>query len=131
MTKLIRIGTRESKLALWQAMQVQQSLNEDAGCETLLELIKSDGDINLIKPLYELGVQGIFTKALDIALLENRIDIAVHSYKDVPVRLPEGLTIAAVLKRGNPFDMLVCRNEQTLTEVVEGSSLTIASSSIR
>ena len=131
MTKRIRIGTRESKLALWQAMQVQQSLNEDAGCETLLELIKSDGDINLIKPLYELGVQGIFTKALDIALLENRIDIAVHSYKDVPVQLPEGLTIAAVLKRGNPFDMLVCRNEQTLTEVVTGAALIIASSSIR
>jgi len=131
MNKLIRIGTRESKLALWQAMQVQDSLHEKPGCETELVLIKSDGDINLSKPLYELGVQGIFTKALDIALLDKKIDIAVHSYKDVPVQLPEGLTIAAVLKRGNPFDMLVCKNEHSLKEVLRNASLLIATSSIR
>ncbi len=131
MVKLIRIGTRESKLALWQAKLVQRLLEEENSSETVLELIKSDGDINLTAPLYEWGVQGIFTKTLDIALLEKRIDIAVHSYKDVPVQLPEGLTIAAVLKRGNPFDMLVCRDERSLVAVLEGSSLSIATSSIR
>src|SRR6478752_9213369 len=125
MAKLIRIGTRESKLALWQAREVQRLLEDNRTCETILELIKSDGDVNLTTPLYELGVQGIFTKALDIALLEKRIDIAVHSYKDVPVQLPEGLTIAAVLKRGNPFDMLVCKNEHSLKEVLRNASLLI------
>jgi hydroxymethylbilane synthase len=80
----IRIGTRESKLALWQANHVKDLL-EASGNDCELVLIKSEGDVNLTTPLYEIGVQGIFTKALDIALLENRIDIAVHSMKDVPV----------------------------------------------
>jgi hydroxymethylbilane synthase len=131
MSKVIRIGTRESKLALWQAEEVNGQLLKAAN-ETSLNFIKSDGDIDLITPLYELGVQGIFTKALDIALLENKIDIAVHSYKDVPTQLAKGLQIAAVLKRGNPFDVLVCRNDLKAGEFLKkDAALIIATSSIR
>lgn len=108
MKELIKIGTRESKLAVWQAVQVKDYLDAHQLSNEMV-YIKSEGDINLITPLYDLGVQGIFTKTLDIALLEKRIDIAVHSHKDVPTQLAKGLQIAAVLKRGNPFDVLVCR----------------------
>ena len=100
--KTIRIGTRDSALALWQAQTVQQQL-EALGHTTELVPIKSEGDLNLTQPLYEMGITGIFTKALDIALLNKNIDIAVHSMKDVPTLLPEGLAVGAVLKRGNPF----------------------------
>ena len=126
----IRIGTRESKLALWQAMQVSGYLNPQHNNELIL--IKSEGDINLVTPLYELGVQGIFTKALDIALLEHRVDIAVHSYKDVPTQLAAGLQVAAVLKRGNPFDVMVCKNEMSAENFNQPDGMfSIATSSIR
>ncbi|HSN59933.1 MAG TPA: hypothetical protein VLR49_03295, partial [Ferruginibacter sp.] len=82
MGKLIRIGTRESQLAVWQATKVQQLLLENNFYSELV-YIKSEGDIDLQTPLYEMGVQGIFTRSLDIALLNNTIDIAVHSMKDV------------------------------------------------
>jgi porphobilinogen deaminase len=97
MQKIIRIGTRESKLALWQANKVRAELAE-LGYESVLVPIKSAGDIVLDKPLYELGVTGIFTKNLDIAMLSGTIDIAVHSLKDVPTALPGGIVQAAVLK---------------------------------
>ncbi|MCX2718667.1 hydroxymethylbilane synthase [Lentiprolixibacter aurantiacus] len=106
MNKPLRIGTRDSKLALWQANLVKDSL-EDLGIEARLVPTKSIGDIILDKPLYELGVTGVFTKALDIALLNGDIDLAVHSMKDMPTQLPHGLTLAAVLERGNPHDVLV------------------------
>ena len=95
MNSVIRIGTRESQLALWQATQVSNLL-EQHGYQTELVRVKSEGDIDLKTPLYEMGVQGIFTRSLDIALLEQRIDIAVHSMKDVPTRLPMGISQAAV-----------------------------------
>jgi hydroxymethylbilane synthase len=126
----IRIGTRESNLALWQAETVRNLLKENLQHSNLV-FIKSEGDINLTTPLYELGVQGIFTKALDAALLNNEIDIAVHSYKDVPTQLAEGLVIAAVLKRDNPFDILVCRNKETIELLQKNTPLSIATSSIR
>ncbi len=110
MNKLIRIGTRESKLAVWQANQVKELLH-DRGHEASLEFIKSEGDIDLQTPLYEMGVQGIFTRSLDIALLDNRIDIAVHSMKDVPTQLPQGIIQAAVLTRGSHKDLLVYNGE--------------------
>src|ERR1700688_4157356 len=94
----IRIGTRESQLAVWQAMQVKEML-EGEGMAAVLVPIRSEGDIDLKTPLYEMGVQGIFTRSLDIALLNNTIDIAVHSMKDVPVQLPIGIIEAAVLER--------------------------------
>lgn len=106
MAKIIRIGTRDSELALWQATTVQKQL-EVLGHDTALIPVKSTGDLILDRPLYELGVTGIFTKALDIALLEDKIDIAVHSMKDVPTQLPEGVVQTAVLERAISNDILV------------------------
>lgn len=110
----IRIGTRESQLAVWQATEVSKLLLQ-YGYASELVYIKTEGDINLTSPLYEMGVQGIFTKALDIALLQNKIDIAVHSMKDVPVVLAKGLTQAAVLKRASYKDLFVI-NEAKATQ---------------
>jgi hydroxymethylbilane synthase len=106
----IRIGTRESQLAVWQATQVK-GLLEKEGLTAELVYIKSEGDIDVKTPLYEMGVQGVFTRSLDIALLNNRIDIAVHSMKDVPTALPEGILSAAVLKRGPVRDLLVYKQD--------------------
>lgn len=102
----IRIGTRESQLAVWQATRVQQLLTQQ-GYASELVYIRSEGDIDLKTPLYEMGVQGIFTRSLDIALLDDRIDVAVHSMKDVPTQLPAGIVQAAVLERGPVNDLLV------------------------
>jgi hydroxymethylbilane synthase len=110
MQKSLRIGTRDSLLAVWQATLVQNLLKK-SGFASELVFIKSEGDIDTITPLYELGVQGIFTKTLDTALLNNRIDIAVHSMKDVPTKLAEGIKQAAVLKRGSHKDIFVPKSE--------------------
>jgi len=137
MNKVIRIGTRESQLAVWQATQVQNLLAQH-GFAAELVYIKSEGDIDLKTPLYEMGVQGIFTRSLDIALLTDRIDIAVHSMKDVPTQLPKGIITAAVLKRASYKDLLVYKGELPAVTTApaealakEGSPLTIATSSIR
>ena len=144
MNTVIRIGTRESPLAVWQAKQVQNHLHE-SGLQSELVYIKSEGDTDTITPLYALGVQGIFTKALDAALLNNRVDIAVHSLKDVPVQLAEGIMQAAVLKRGSYKDVLVYKNKADLEALgfinnewvhpslltTHNSSFTIATSSTR
>ena len=111
MQKIIRIGTRESQLALWQANKVRRELSE-LGYESEIVPITSTGDIILDKPLYELGITGIFTKNLDIALLNGDIDVAVHSLKDVPTVLPEGIIQAAVLKRANYNDILVLKDTE-------------------
>jgi hydroxymethylbilane synthase len=115
MGKVIRIGTRESQLAVWQATQVQQLLLQ-YNFQSTLVYIKSEGDIDLQTPLYEMGVQGIFTKSLDIALLTNKIDVAVHSMKDVPTQLAKGIVPAAVLKRASYRDLLVYKE----SDVVNG-----------
>lgn len=104
--KIIRIGTRESQLAVWQATTVQQLLLAH-GYQSELVYIKSEGDTDLKTPLYEIGVQGIFTRTLDIALLNGEIDIAVHSMKDVPTVMAKGIVQAAVLPRANYADILV------------------------
>ncbi len=109
MDKIIRIGTRSSDLAMWQANTVAQQL-EHFGCETEIVKIDSIGDVVLDKPLYELGVTGVFTKNLDVALLNGKIDIAVHSFKDVPTQLPEGIVQAAVIKRGDFNDVLIMKD---------------------
>ncbi|WP_299050980.1 hydroxymethylbilane synthase [uncultured Polaribacter sp.] len=111
MQKTIRIGTRDSQLALWQANKVRKELTE-LGYDSVIVPIKSTGDIVLDKPLYELGITGIFTKNLDIAMLNGDIDIAVHSLKDVPTVLPEGIIQAAVLKRANYNDILVLKDTE-------------------
>ncbi|RMZ51518.1 hydroxymethylbilane synthase [Flavobacteriaceae bacterium PRS1] len=127
MSKIIRIGTRESQLALWQAKTVQQML-EQLGHKTVLVPEKSTGDLILDKPLYELGITGIFTRTLDIAMLNNDIDIAVHSLKDVPTILPKGIVQAAVLKRGNIRDTLVYKNNE---EFLSQRDAVIATGSLR
>jgi len=129
MRKKIRIGTRESQLAVWQARAVQQLLSL-AGFESELLYIKSEGDIDLVTPLYEMGVQGVFTRSLDIALLNNKIDIAVHSMKDVPVQPAKGIVQAAVLKRASYKDLLVFKTDDSFLQNI-GSVATIATSSIR
>lgn len=115
MSKVLRIGTRESQLAVWQANTVKNLLATQ-GYDSELVFIKSEGDIDLQTPLYEIGVQGIFTRSLDIALLSNRIDIAVHSMKDVPTQLPQGIVQAAVLERASYKDLLVFKGERSQLE---------------
>lgn len=129
MQKIIRIGTRESQLAVWQATTVKEML-EFHGYPAELVYIKSEGDIDLVTPLYEMGVQGVFTRSLDIALLSGRIDIAVHSMKDVPTQLPKGICQAAVLKRGPVHDLLVYKKDTSFLDDSDGKAV-IATSSIR
>ena len=125
----IRIGTRESQLAVWQATRVKELLEKD-GLAAVLVPIKSEGDVDLRTPLYEMGVQGVFTRSLDIALLNETIDIAVHSMKDVPKQMPEGLQQAAVLERGPVHDLLVYKNDLEFLDHRD-SIAHIATSSIR
>lgn len=129
MSKVLRIGTRESQLAVWQAELVKSQLAQN-NIESELVFIKSEGDIDLITPLYEIGVQGIFTKTLDAALLSKRIDLAVHSMKDVPVQLAKGIVQAAVLKRASYKDILVYKHDTDFLND-KNSVATIATSSIR
>jgi hydroxymethylbilane synthase len=129
MQKVIRIGTRDSELALWQASRVKTLLSEQ-GQDSELVYIKSEGDIDLKTPLYEMGVQGIFTRSLDIALINNRIDLAVHSMKDVPTSLPKGIIQAAVLKRGPVHDLLVFKTDGEFLRKADYIA-NIATSSIR
>ncbi|MCB0486281.1 MAG: hydroxymethylbilane synthase [Flavobacteriaceae bacterium] len=126
MSKIIRIGTRDSELALWQATTVQKLL-EDLGYKTTLVEVKSMGDLVLDKPLYELGITGIFTKTLDVAMLSGAIDIAVHSMKDVPTALPQGIVQVAVLPRADTSDILLFKNDLDFLN----TSGTIATGSLR
>ena len=126
MKKTIRIGTRDSELALWQAHHVEKKLN-DLGHKTQIVAVKSQGDILLDKPLYELGITGIFTKTLDVAMINGQIDIAVHSMKDVPTALPIGIVQAAVLQRADEKDILVYNNNLDFLETAG----TIATGSLR
>lgn len=127
--KPIRIGTRDSQLAVWQATLVQGLLKE-AGVSSELVYIKSEGDIDTVTPLYALGVTGVFTKTLDAALLNNRIDIAVHSMKDVPTQLAHGIRQAAVLERASPKDILVYNHSADFLDDFS-SEATIATGSVR
>ncbi len=137
MNNSLKIGTRESQLAVWQATLVKDLLQHH-GIDSELVFIKSEGDIDLKTPLYEMGVQGIFTKTLDAALLNGKIDIAVHSMKDVPTQLASGIAQAAVLKRGSYKDILVVNGQSSMANevlnspfTIHHSPLTIATSSIR
>ena len=140
----IRIGTRESQLAVWQAQLVKDLLAAQ-NIDAVLVPIKSEGDIDLTTPLYAMGVQGVFTRSLDMALLNETIDIAVHSMKDVPVQLPQTIVQAAVLKRASVKDIFVINTkylaqETGLTEqdvfenidtLLSEKNLIIATSSVR
>src|SRR5690625_5235203 len=106
MSEILRIGTRDSNLATWQASHVKEKL-KNLGVPAELVFIKSRGDIDKTTPIDNMGGKGVFTRALDDALLEGEIDIAVHSFKDLPVENPLPVKIAAVLEREDPRDCLV------------------------
>lgn len=125
----LRIGTRDSQLAVWQATLVQGLLKE-AGVPSELVYMKSEGDVDTVTPLYALGVTGVFTKTLDAALLNSRIDIAVHSMKDVPTQLAQGIQQAAVLKRASYKDIFVYKNNPDFLDNFS-SEATIATGSVR
>ncbi|MEJ2717426.1 MAG: hydroxymethylbilane synthase [Deltaproteobacteria bacterium] len=126
----INIGTRGSALALWQARHVA-SLIEKNHPEARIELIviKTQGDKLLDSPLALIGGKGLFTKEIEEALLDRRVDLAVHSMKDLPTLLPDGLKLAALLEREDPRDVFVSRDGRNLEELGPGS--VIGTSSLR
>ena len=132
----IRIGTRGSPLALWQARDVQRQLGEahgiaEADRETALpiEIIKTTGDKIQDRPLNAIGGKGLFTKEIEDALLENRVDIAVHCVKDMPTDCPPGLTLALTMEREDPRDAFISPKAASLDELPEGA--VIGSTSLR
>src|ERR1700722_18779421 len=106
MSMVLTIGSRGSQLALWQAHFIAGQLAE-AGFESQIEIIKTTGDRLETASLEQTGGKGLFTKEIEEALLDGQIDVAVHSLKDLPTESPQGLTIAAVPLRANPFDAIV------------------------
>lgn len=129
MGKALRIGTRESQLALWQATHVRDLLAA-GGVPSEIVGITSEGDLDLKTPLYQLGVQGVFTRNLDAALLAGKIDLAVHSMKDVPTVMARGVAQAAVLARGPVRDLIVWRRSEAFLEDIAGEAV-IATGSVR
>lgn len=125
----IRIGTRGSKLALWQAGEVQRTL-EAKGYSTAIKIISTKGDEIQDRPVQEIGGKGLFTRELDEALLNNEVDVAVHSAKDIPNQLENGLEICAALKREDPRDVLVSASEEVDPEN-QNVSFVIGTSSVR
>ncbi len=130
MKKDVRIGTRGSQLALWQANYIKGRI-EQAFPETAVEIItiKTTGDRITDRPLAMVGGKGLFVKEIETALLENRIDLAVHSMKDMPGDLPQGLTIGAIPERENPFDVLICADGKSFADYPRGAK--IGTSSLR
>lgn len=130
MKDILRIATRQSPLALWQANFVKSEL-EKYFPELSVELVTmvTKGDVILDTPLAKIGGKGLFVKELELALLENRADIAVHSMKDVPMSFPEGLGLAVICEREDPRDAFVSNKFNSLDELPEGSI--IGTSSLR
>lgn len=124
-----RIGTRGSALALWQAQSVARQLLEAAGVEPEIVIVKTSGDKFQQASFSQIGVKGIFIKELEDALLDGRIDLAVHSMKDVPTELPKGLTIAAIGKREDVRDALLSSGGGTLASLPQGAR--VGTSSLR
>lgn len=126
----VRIGTRGSKLALWQANWVGERLRERyPDVEVELIRIKTSGDKIKDVPLAKIGGKGLFVKEIEEALLDGRVDLAVHSMKDVPTDLPEGLHIAAIAKREDPRDAFISKDGKGLFQIKEGAK--IGTSSLR
>lgn len=128
--KTLRIGTRDSELATWQANKVAEELQK-LGHQTELVFVKSEGDIDLSTPLTEMGGKGVFTKALDDALLNDEIDLAVHSYKDLPTESPLPLKVAAVMERADARDTLVAPDGIEFLEDEEYEAVIATSSNRR
>lgn len=126
----LRLGTRGSKLALWQAQFIAHLIRlYDPSVEVEIKVIKTKGDKILDSPLSKIGDKGLFTKEIEQALLSGEIDLAVHSLKDLPTELPEGLAIAAYSMRDYPFDVLVSRSGKKLKELPKGAI--VGTSSLR
>ena len=124
MTQKIRIGTRKSPLALWQAHYVRDAITRfHPGIRVELVEIVSAGDKHLETPLAKIGGKGLFLKELETALLENEVDIAVHSMKDVTVHLPEGLHIPVICEREDPRDAFVSNHYSALSELPAGAKV--------
>lgn len=116
--KSLRIGTRGSKLALWQAEWIKARLIEaHPGLRLELVTIKTSGDMILDVPLAKIGGKGLFVKEIENALLDSRIDLAVHSMKDVPIVIPPSLSMGCVTKREDPFDVLISRSGHGLSNL--------------
>ena len=130
MNDTLRIATRKSALALWQANHVQ-GLLRDAHPGINIELVKivTEGDRILDRPLSQIGGKGLFLKELERAMLDGEADLAVHSMKDVPANMADGLVLDAVLPRANPYDALVSRDNRLLADLPAGSK--IGTSSLR
>ena len=130
MTKTIRIGTRGSQLALWQSRWVAREIDRlTRGTTVELVVIKTQGDKITDVPLAKVGGKGLFVKEIEEAMLDGRIDIAVHSMKDMPSELPDGLIIGAVPLRENPLDALISRGQKSLEQLTPGAR--IGTSSLR
>jgi len=128
--KALRIGTRASPLALWQAEHVRAGLmREHPGLEVEIVPMTTQGDRMLAAPLHQIGGKGLFVKEIEIALLERRVDLAVHSMKDVPAQQPQGLEIAAILAREDVRDAWVSRNFASPDDLPDGAR--VGSSSLR
>ena len=128
--KTIRIGTRGSQLALWQANYVEEMLQKhNPGISLQRIIIKTEGDSDQKTSLSVIGGQGVFTKAIEEALLENQIDVAVHSLKDLPSKMAPGLMLGAVPERGPVEDVLVMSDGRSFMELPMGAK--IATGSIR
>ena len=128
MSSSLRVGTRGSALALWQTEQVRTRL-ADSGIATERLEIRTTGDLVPQVPLSQIGSRALFTRQIDDAMLEGRIDLAVHSLKDLPTTLPEGIVLAAVAEREDPRDALVGRGPLRWDELPHGAIL--ATSSLR
>ncbi len=121
---MLTIGTRGSQLALWQANHISDLLrNAHPGLEVKLEIIKTSGDRIQDRKLYEVGGKGLFVKEIEEALLDKRIDLAVHSMKDVPGSLPDGLTLAAMTRRASPYDALITTDGARLDALPKGAKV--------
>ena len=122
---IITIATRGSRLALWQAEHAAGLIREriGEGADVRLDVIKTKGDVVLDKPLADIGGKGLFVKEIEDALLDGRADVAVHSMKDVPMQLPEGLVMGAVLKREDPADMLFSVYHTGLMTLPSGANI--------
>ena len=130
MDKTLKIGTRGSKLALWQANWVKSSLEvKHPSLSIKLETIKTKGDKILDVPLSQVGGKGLFVKEIEEALLNGRIDLAVHSMKDMPGEIPKGLCIGAIPQREISQDVLISRNNKRLSKLDLGAK--IGTSSLR